>query len=615
MDKRSLLFSLLKLDWKILEEEELENILSFIFDLQDEWLEGKPNIRTRITNKLIKNLQVIPKDSLDNLAGFLGKISIMESRESFYAYVKMMAPLVIPNEFRDGRHIQIICEALQELYEDYARGEIEGHYGRRSGRLQVFLPPRSMKSVLCSILFPSWLLGKNPKYRILLIGGSRDVAIDVFGRPLKNLMKSEEYAAIFPNTSIDPDVQSAQRFNTRHGGGFYCSGGSQGIAGRGGDFIICDDVINEQTAWSKVERTKINNNYVPGIRSRAQPGAAELIVNTRWHLDDLSGFTQKMDGYVKEDGKASKPRAFRPWKIISIPAILNEAAVKLLKKPGDPENLFVEGGSYWPEWKKLEELEALKQNYKATEPFKWEALYMQNPVPDEGNIIKYSDFKIWKGEKPPKVHSVVVSIDMAYSEKQRADFTAYSVWGIFYKQIETSSGSQSVPNMILLFCEKGKWNFHELCEKLEYLRSESNWKPDYFIVEKAAGNVTLIRELYRRQFPVYEFDPKGKKEERVQAASMIIKAERVWVPLANPEVPGDTDLKPWAQELVDEASNFPSVPHDDLTDTLAMTVIWLRDNGTIHYEAYDYYDEDEEAKKEAYQPFSYWATVSKQLNG
>ncbi len=615
MNRTELLKNLLKIDWKLLDKQELSNILDFIFELPDEFLEQRGPMRQRISKKLLNHLSILPEKYLDSLSNYLGKVSIIESREDFYSYVKLIAPLVIPNEFRDGRHIQLICEELQQLYEDYHQGELHGQYKRRGGRLQVFLPPRSMKSVLCSILFPSWLLGKNPKYRILLIGGSRDVAIDVFGRPLKNLMKSEEYRIIFPETSIDPDVQSAQRFNTSKWGGFYCSGGSQGIAGRGGDFIICDDVINEQTAWSKVERTKINNNYVPGIRSRAQPGAAELIVNTRWHLDDLSGFTQKMDGYIKEDGKPSKPQAYRPWKIISIPAILNEVAVKLLKRPGDPEDLFKAGGSYWPEWKPIQELESLRQNYRATEPFKWEALYMQNPVPDEGNIIKYSDFQIWKGEKPPKVSSVVVSIDMAYSEKQRADFTAYSVWGVFYRSIDTSSGNQSVPNIILLFSEKGKWNFHELCEKLEWLRSESKWKPDSFILEKAAGNVTLIRELYRRQFPVYEFDPKGKKEERVQAASMIIKAGRVWVPLANPDIPGDTDLKPWAQELVDEASNFPSVPHDDLTDTLAMTVLWLRDNGTIHYEAYEYQDEDQDSEKEEFKSFSYWATVSKEITG
>jgi phage terminase large subunit-like protein len=287
-----------------------------------------------------------------------------------------------------------------------------------------------------------------------------------------------------------------------------------------------------------------------------------------------------------------------------------------LKKPRDPLGAFAPGTSYWPEFKPLRELAALKQNYMDTEPFKWYALYMQNPVPDEGNIVKFEDFKKFKGNKPPGVSQIVVSIDTAYSEKERADYSAITVWGIFYKNVETSSGAQSVPQMILLYAEKGKWNFHEFCEKMEWLRSESPWKPDYFIIEKASGSVVFIRELYRRQFPLYEFDPKGKKAERLQAASMIIKAGRVWLPVENPEEQDSEELKEWAQMVLDEVCNFPSAPHDDLTDTVAMAILWLRDNGTIHYEAYNHVSEDDldAASTVSNKPKTYWSAVTENLS-
>lgn len=607
--KVDIVFKLLQSDWATLEEKELEDILEYILDLPEYDLEKQKHLRKRIFKVLSKYTSLIPKHMEERIRDFLIRVTIIDAQKDFYTYVKLVAGVVIPNTFRDGRHIQVICEDLQSLFESYEvnqadfikhlDGEILEKEIRPTERLQVFLPPRSMKSVLCSILYPSWVLGRNPAYRILLIGGSVSVAEDEFGRPLSNLIKSEEYRDIFPNTVVDPKVQSAQRFKTTKGGGFFCGGGSTGMAGRGGDFIICDDVINEQNAYSKVERTKINHKYVPGYRSRAQPGAAELIINTRWHLDDLSGFTQRMDGFIKIDGTLSKKKCYRPWKIITIPAILDAAAVETLSRPGDNKDFFKEGDSYWPEHKSVRELESLKHNYAITEPHKWNALYMQNPVPEEGNIVKHTDWKVWRGPKPPKVTQVIVSMDTAYSEKERADFSAYTVWGIFENKIEGVNGIQYIPTMILLDAQKGKWDFPTLCDRCEELRSHPQYKPDYFVIEKKASGITLAQELHRRGFPLIEYDPRGKKSERLQAAAALMRAGRVWVP----------EDKEWAQEVIDETCNFPSAPNDDLADTVSMAVIWMRDNGIIRHEGYDYFDEDEEDDKYVELGSTYWSTL------
>lgn len=595
-NQHDLVFNLLRVNFNELTEEEIGDILEYLLKTPNSLLKIK-HLRERINIVFKENLHVFPQKHHKEVLNLLIKISVLDAREDFYSFVKLIANNVIPNEYKDGRHIQVICEELQELYNSYLRSQ-ENPKKYKTGRLQVFLPPRSMKSVLCSILFPAWILGQNPKYRILLLGNNTQNAIDNFGRPLKNLISSQEYAAIFPNTKIHPEVKSAQRFNTTEGGGYYCSGGNVAIAGRGGDFIICDDLLSEQTAFSKVERTKINMNYVPGIRSRSQPGAAELIINTRWHLDDLSGFTMNMDGYLKPDGTPSKKGSLRPWKVISIPAILNEEAANLLKRKGDPKEWFNNGDSYWPEWKPLEDLEDLKKNYMNTEPYKWNALYMQHPVPEEGNIVKLSDWKIWKEDKPPKVTSILVTFDTAWSDKERADYTAFTVWGVFYKNIETVNGIQGIPCLILLYAEKGKWSFNDLCEKCEWLRSDSPWKPDYYVIEKKQSGIGLLQELHRRGFSLYEYDPRVSKEERLHAAAVIMKAGRVWVP-----------EKDWAQDVVEEVCNFPSAPHDDYTDTFSMAVIWVRDNGIIRHEAYDYVDEDEEGFSYEENPRTPWGIL------
>jgi predicted phage terminase large subunit-like protein len=584
--KQDLVYQLLRTPLKELDKGAIAGVLDYLLELDEDTL-SNPTLRARLSKVLGEHLGTIPLSHMEPVRDLLIRISLLDARTNFYSFVKLIAETVIPNQFKDGRHIQLICENLQTLYESYDNPDV------RTERLQVFLPPRSMKSVLCSILFPAWILGRNPKYRIILVGNSVQTATDVFGRPLKNFIASHEYQEVFPGTLIDPDANSAQRFNTTEGGGYFVAGAGTGIAGRGGDFIICDDMLSEQNAFSKTERTKINNNYIPGIRSRAQPGAAELIVNTRWHLEDPSGFLLKVDVKSK-----------RPWKVISVPAILDKAAVELLRKKTDPPDFYKEGGSYWPEYKPLEDLLELKDNYMKTEPWKWWALYMQNPVPEEGGVIKHSDWRIWDSEDAPQVSQILVSMDTAYGDTERADYSAFTVWGVFHKREETLNGIQLVPNMILLYAEKGKWDFHTLCAKCEWIRSDSPWKPDFFVIEKKASGIVLHQELHRRGFPLIEYDPRGKKLERLQAASMLIKAGRVWLP----------EGKEWADEVKDEVCSFPSTPHDDLTDTVSMAVIWMRDNGVIHYEAYDYETEDEDggySSRGQRGGFTYWDAASR----
>jgi hypothetical protein len=597
-NRTELTYQLLKKPLDKLSESELIDVITYVLETPDQYLKNNQQLRTRITKVFSENQEIVPNHLKESLRDFLVKLVMLDARVNFYTFVKLCAEVVIPNKFRDGRHIQVICEHLQELYESYEDPE------RLTDRLQVFLPPRSMKSVLCSILFPAWVLGRNPKYRILLVGNSLQTAIDVFGRPLKNFISSEEYREIFPDTVIDSQASAAQRFLTTQGGGYFCAGAGTNIAGRGGDFVICDDMLSEQTAFSKVERTKINNNYIPGIRSRCQPGAAELIINTRWHLEDPSGFLLKVDAGSR-----------RPWKVISIPAILDEAAVEALSKPTDQKGLFKEGGSYWPEYKDLTELLELKDNYLKTEPWKWYALYMQNPVPEEGNIVKREDFNLWKKEKPPKLSQIIVSMDTAFSDKERADYSAYTIWGVFYKTVETlNMGEQGIPQIIMINAERGKWDFSTLCEKCEMIRDK--YKPDYFVLEKKASGIVLAQELHRRSFPLIEYDPRGKKEERLQAAAVRMRTGQVFVPIDYELFSeyGEVAIQKWAEEVVEEVCNFPSATHDDYTDTVSMALIYLRDLGILRDESYEYEeDEDDFDARQQQKPRTYWASLNDAL--
>jgi predicted phage terminase large subunit-like protein len=520
------------------------------------------------------------------------------AREDFYTYVLVMAPHCLPEEFTPGRHIELICKELQAI-EQYVVSTRKGTRHKKpkgTGRLQIFLPPGSMKSLLAGRLFGSWLIGRHPKWRVMAVGHSREFAIDNTGRPLRDLMASEEYKEIFPDVYLSEDLKAAGRWETGQGGQFYAAGAGTRIAGRRAHIAIIDDVISEQEADSKTQRENINRWYGKGLQSRLLPGAAEIVVNTRWHINDLSGYTVN----------AFKDST-RPYRIISIPAILDDKASELLRKPDDPEGYLTPGTSYWPEFWPTQEL-LDKKNGGTLSNSDWNALYMQNPVADEGNIVKWDEFRQWPFSDPPECSYLVLSLDTAFQTTERADYTAYSLWGIF-KHKETFDESQHegtklygheglVPNMILLSAGKGKYEFPELCRKVELLYKTK--RPDAILIEKKGSGQSLIQELRRRGFPVLEWTPDKDKESRLHACTPFFQSGRIWIPKVS-------EKRPWVREWVDEVVCFPFAEHDDAVDSTTQAILWMRDNWQFHHEKYSSFMEDEFEDRPKKKARTYWS--------
>jgi len=542
------------------------------------------------SDELIEEIQdnwhlLTPKEK-SQAQEYIHSVLISKAREHFYTYVKLMAPETLPEGFINGSHIEVMATELQRIERRTVKSTLLGGteviFGKR---LQIFLPPGSMKSKILN-LFVTWVFGRHPKWRILHVGHTKQFAEDNMGRQIRDLMQSPEYNTIFPNTLIRKDVKAAGRWDTTEGGTYYAAGAGVPIAGRRAHISICDDVISEQTAYSDTDRAKINTWYVPGLRTRLLPGASEIIVNTRWHIDDLSGFIMRAD----EESKV-------PWKVISIPAFLNKESSDLLGLP--------EGESFWPElWPT--ELLLDKKGDKGMSEAKWNALYMQNPVPEEGNIFKEAEFKYWTDAEPPALEYLLVSLDTAFSTRETADFSAFSVWGVFKTGLEDLLGKEViVNNMILLECGRGRWEFPVLCEKvMEINKAYSN--PDAFLIEKKASGQSLIQELRRRNLPVTEYIPDKDKVSRAHACTPFLKSGRVWVPADRLD---DDTIRPksFARELISEVTQFPFDIHDDLTDTFTQAILWMRDSFNVTHEGYDDY-QDEDAG--AYQPrLSYWNLV------
>ena len=485
------------------------------------------------------------------------------AKQDFLTFVRLVAPTLI-SDWRMGRHIEVISNKLKQL-ED---GEIK--------RLMVFLPPRSSKSVICSKLFPAWYIGRNPEHEILTVSHSDQLSSD-FGRSVRDLVNTEQFQDIFKGVSLRTDVRAAGKWKTNQGGQYYAAGVRSQIAGRGAHIAILDDVMSEEDSYSEAGRRYVKEWYPAGLRTRIMPNGAILIINTRFHYDDLCGWLLKQEENSEYETI--------PWEVIRIPAWLDEEAAELLQLPI--------GSSYFPEWKPDKYLKLDESEIKASNGSRyWNALYMQNPTPDEGGLIKKNWIKWWEFEDPPTCDFILQTYDTAFSTKTTADFSVIQTWGIFSIQDEDAFGFESYqPNMILLGNMRGRYEYPELRRMAQILHDE--FRPDICIVEKKASGQSLIQDMRRAGLPVQEYTPDRDKVSRVYAASPMIETGKVWIP----------KNKPWADDLLTEMLQFPNAAHDDQVDAMTMAIHYMKESWHLTHPEDPYYDDEDKKNKKR---VAYW---------
>jgi predicted phage terminase large subunit-like protein len=236
------------------------------------------------------------------------------------------------------------------------------------------------------------------------------------------------------------------------------------------------------------------------------------------------------------------------YEVVEFPAIFNDGTK--------------EARALWPEFYTLTALNRTKASMPL---FQWNAQYQQNPTGEEAAVVKREYWQIWKAESPPPCEYVIMSLDAAAEQHNRADYTALTTWGVFMND-ETRAY-----NLILLNSIKKRLEFPEL-KDLAY-KEWKEWQPDSFIVEKKSAGTQLYQEIRRTGIPVQEFTPHrgtGDKLARLNAVADIIRSGLVWVPETR-----------WAEEVVEELAGFPFTSHDDLVDSTTMALARFRQGGFI----------------------------------
>jgi predicted phage terminase large subunit-like protein len=383
------------------------------------------------------------------------------------------------------------------------------------------MPPGSAKSTYASVLFPTWMLANNP-WNILSASHKTELA-EKWGRRIRNLVSEHSLTL---GVSLAPDNAAAGRWATTEGTEYYAAGVGTGIAGFRAKLGLIDDPIgSREDADSETIRDKIWEWYINDFRTRLVPGAAQVLIQTRWHEDDLAG---RLLNHSK-------------WHVIELQA---EAG------PNDP--LGREPGEFlWSDdaYGYGEQLAELKAN---TPPRTWSALYQQRPAPEEGDYFKREWLRTYETAPAKETLRVYGASDYAVTA-DGGDYTVHVVVGI------DPEGRMYLLDLWRRQAASDVWveAFCDLVIKWKPI----GWAEETGQIKSGVGPFIDKRQRERRAYvPRDQFPTRGDKAIRAQSIRGRMASEGLYVQA----------FAPWLADLQSELLSFPAGKHDDQVDALGL---------------------------------------------
>jgi predicted phage terminase large subunit-like protein len=425
-----------------------------------------------------------------------------QARKSLTAFIEYLG------QYSPASHHRLLIEKLEAV----ERGELE--------RLMVWMPPGSAKSTYTSVLFPPWYMGRNPTIPVLGVSNTTELA-ERFSRRARNITSAALYRNVF-GFGCSEDTKAAGSWENERGGEFFAAGIGSAIAGRRAKLGLIDDPIkSREEADSDRTRQKHWDWYLNDFLTRLMPGAAQIVIQTRWHEDDLSGRILE-----RESDK---------WHVIKLPMLaVNDDPLK--RQPGE---------RLWPEWFTDEMVKTAMQDVRA-----WNALYQQDPAPEDGEYFKrdyFNDYAV----QPAGLHIYGAS-DYAVSEGQ-GDYTEHGVFGFDF-----------TGNLYVLDWWRGQSASDVWIEKQCDLIAQYSpliWFGESGPIKKAIEPFLKRRMTERQTLCRLEW-LSSIHDKVVRARPFQARAA-----MGNVYVPAQA---PWKPELMSQLMRFPAGKYDDAVDVCSL---------------------------------------------
>lgn len=510
-----------------------------------------------------------------------------QARTRLWVYIEYVSEQETPP------HMRLICDELDKVVDAIAADYLNRRADRDADRLMISMPPGHGKSYVASHHFPAYLLArvraaqleaiklkrrkKMTLFNIIFATHQQQLS-DSFGLKVRNLIESDEHQRLFPGMAVDPTKKAAGDWLLTDGcGGFMATSVGANVTGRRGNILIGDDLLSGiESAESENDRKKLWAWYNADFKTRRKNSQTPIvIIGTRWHLDDHFG---KLD----QDERAGTGDKFTR---IVLPALALPPYTEGGKKnPPDPLGRKP-GEALWPDEFSAKDLEKIRKSRGTTKRM-WASLYQGSPVVDDGGVISKNWFKHWKSQDPPKIIQIVQCWDTALTANKTSAYSAQTTWGLFLDEGITNAVLMSASRERLEYDELRKWmrrmtlDYRDDDPRTELVRKNPTRRANTVLVEAKANGQALIRDLRKAGVDAIGFNPDkyGDKMARVRLATDVIENGRIWVPAMPPSF---DQLRPWAEEFVEQCAAFPASDSRDWVDTMTMFILRMKDSGWI----------------------------------
>ena len=414
-------------------------------------------------------------------------------------------------------------------------------------------------SELGSRHFPPWVLGHHPEWEIIAASHTSSLTLS-FSRYIRDLIRDPAYQALFPGMRLDPSSQSVENWNTLSGGGYLAAGVGTGITGRGAHILLLDDLVKDIEAADSVT---IKENtwewYCSTAYTRLAPGGGVLGIMTHWNEDDWAGRIMQ----VMASGEGDR------FEVIRYPAINDEGDEYLLPDdriiqlpPGSDISAGArmtrpQGTAIHPARYTTEAMLRIKRNLVGSGQRRvWNALYQQNPTPDDGVVFTKEMIQYFTHAPQRRHVQRFQAWDFAITETQQSDYT------VCVTGDQDEHGGIYIIDVLRFRSDDGNAIVEHMLDQIVA------YGPDFLGVEdgqiwKSLKSQFETRCAERQVFQAYEvLQPLTDKIVRASPLKGRMQLRKVFI---------QKDM-PWTDPFVRELMVFPGGKHDDQIDAASWMV-------------------------------------------